>query len=112
LNQAAGQAGRAAGAAQFAANATCRLPARPKRKFHEWFYNLLYSRFRAPWYLGQRRELMELVESGRIRPGRAIDLGCGAGTNAIYLAILDDLRPPQREPYLHNMLPLTLAGSQ
>lgn len=52
----------------------------------KWFYNLLYSRFRAPWDLGPRRELMELVESGRIQPGCAIDLGCGAGANAIYLA--------------------------
>lgn len=32
------------------------------------------------------RELVSLVESGRIKPCRTIDLGCGAGTNAIYLA--------------------------
>lgn len=31
-------------------------------------------------------DLVELVESGRIAPGRAIDLGCGVGVEAIYLA--------------------------
>ena len=30
--------------------------------------------------------LVELVESGRVRPCRAVDLGCGAGNYAIYLA--------------------------
>ncbi|MBM4460417.1 MAG: class I SAM-dependent methyltransferase [Chloroflexi bacterium] len=50
------------------------------------FYNLLYSRLRAPWDLGPRRELVEAVESGRIQPCRAIDLGCGTANNAIFLA--------------------------
>lgn len=50
------------------------------------FYNLLYSRFRAPWDLGPRRELVEAVESGRLRPCKAIDLGCGTASNAIFLA--------------------------
>jgi len=31
-------------------------------------------------------QLVELVESGKVRPGRAIDLGCGAGNYALYLA--------------------------
>ncbi len=52
----------------------------------KWFYNLLYSRFRAPWDLGPRRELVEVVESGRIQPCKAIDLGCGTASNAIFLA--------------------------
>jgi 2-polyprenyl-3-methyl-5-hydroxy-6-metoxy-1,4-benzoquinol methylase len=30
--------------------------------------------------------LVELVESGNVRPCRAVDLGCGAGNYAIYLA--------------------------
>lgn len=52
----------------------------------KWFYNLLYSRLRAPWDLGPRRELVEVVESGRIQPCKAIDLGCGTASNAIFLA--------------------------
>jgi len=50
------------------------------------FYDVVYRYFRAPWDIGAREELVSLVESGRIKPGRAIDLGCGAGANAIYLA--------------------------
>jgi ubiquinone/menaquinone biosynthesis C-methylase UbiE len=51
-----------------------------------WFYNLLY-RIGAPWEMGPREELVSLVESGRVAgPGRAIDLGCGSGANAIFLA--------------------------
>jgi SAM-dependent methyltransferase len=50
------------------------------------FYEVVYQYFRAPWDIGARRELVSLVESGRIEPCRAIDLGCGAGANAIYLA--------------------------
>ena len=30
-----------------------------------------------PWVGGPRSELVELVESGRLMPGRALDLGCG-----------------------------------
>ena len=53
-----------------------------------WFYNLVY-RFGAPWELGVRSELRELVESGRLKaePGdSAIDLGCGTGANTVFLA--------------------------
>lgn len=52
----------------------------------KWFYNLLYSHFRAPWDLGPRRELVEVVEDGRIQSCRAIDLGSGTASNAIFLA--------------------------
>ena len=50
------------------------------------FYNLLYRHARAPWDTGPRAELVDLVESERIKPGRAIDLGSGTASNAIYLA--------------------------
>ena len=50
------------------------------------FYDLWY-RFGTPPWVGQARsELVDLVESGDLLPGRAIDLGCGEGDNAIFLA--------------------------
>jgi SAM-dependent methyltransferase len=52
----------------------------------KWFYELLYSRFRAPYDVGPRKELVELVESGRLKPCRAIDLGSGTASNCIFLA--------------------------
>lgn len=50
------------------------------------FYNLGYRFFRMPWEIGPRQELVELVTAGRLRPGRAVDLGCGTGANAMFLA--------------------------
>ena len=50
------------------------------------FYELGYRFFRMPWETGPREELVGLVESGRIAPCRALDLGCGTGSNAIFLA--------------------------
>ncbi len=50
-----------------------------------WAYELMY-RVGAPWEGPARAELVGLVESGRLTPGRAIDLGCGSGANAIFLA--------------------------
>ena len=130
------------------------------------FYEILYGRFRAPWDIGPRQELVELVESGRLKPGRAIDLGSGTASNCIFLAqhgfdvtgvdfaqaavdlgnkraadanvsvnfirddltnlqnvrgtfdvlvdygTLDDLKPPQRDRYVQNILPLTHAGTR
>lgn len=51
-----------------------------------WFYQVMYRYFTAPWEIGPRQELVELVASGALRPCRAIDLGCGTGANAIFLA--------------------------
>lgn len=130
------------------------------------FYELVYGKFRAPWDIGPRQELVALVESGRLQPGKAIDLGSGTASNGIFLAqhgfdvtgvdfaqaaidlgnrraaaanvrvnfirddltnlqnvrgtfdllidygTLDDLKPPQRDLYMQNVLPLTHAGSQ
>ena len=42
---------------------------------------------RAPWDTGKVAvELKKVVEDGTIKPGRVIVLGCGTGTNSIYLA--------------------------
>ncbi|MFI6499539.1 class I SAM-dependent methyltransferase [Nonomuraea typhae] len=49
-------------------------------------YNVGYRLTRMPWEIGPRAELVELVRSGRLPPGRAVDLGCGTGANAIFLA--------------------------
>lgn len=50
------------------------------------FYEITYRHFRAPWDIGPRRELIDLVEGGQIPPGRAIDLGSGTASNSIFLA--------------------------
>lgn len=40
-----------------------------------------------PWNVETPPELLvELVDSGKIRPCKAVDLGCGTGNHAIYLA--------------------------
>jgi SAM-dependent methyltransferase len=51
-------------------------------------YDVMY-RWGAPWEMEPRSELVELVLTGRIDPAagaRALDLGCGSGANAIFLA--------------------------
>ncbi|MEO6578635.1 MAG: methyltransferase domain-containing protein [Candidatus Limnocylindria bacterium] len=50
------------------------------------FYDAWYRFGSPPWVGGPRSELVELVSSGRLTPGRALDLGCGEGDNAIFLA--------------------------
>src|SRR5215510_5790258 len=40
-----------------------------------------------PWDTGTPDpQLVEMVESGAIAPGRTLEIGCGTGTNAIFLA--------------------------
>jgi len=41
---------------------------------------------RTPWEIGERQEPVDLVTSQRLRSCRAIDLGCGTGANAVFLA--------------------------
>jgi SAM-dependent methyltransferase len=42
---------------------------------------------RIPWHIETPPEaLVKLIESGRVKPCKAIDLGCGTGNYAIYLA--------------------------
>ncbi|TWP46736.1 class I SAM-dependent methyltransferase [Lentzea tibetensis] len=48
-------------------------------------YNFMYRTW-APWESGPREELVDLVTRHVLEPGRAIDLGCGSGANAIFLA--------------------------
>jgi hypothetical protein len=38
-------------------------------------YEVFYRRYRAPWDIAVRQELISLVETGRLEPCRAIDLG-------------------------------------
>jgi SAM-dependent methyltransferase len=45
------------------------------------------GRDRAPWDTGHpNRWLVEMIEAGTIKPCRSVVLGCGSGTNSIYLA--------------------------
>lgn len=58
---------------------------------NKWVYELFYRLPFVPisWIFGSPHEIKEytqLVENGGIPVGRAIDLGCGEGSNAIYLA--------------------------
>lgn len=53
-----------------------------------WRLDLQYLVGRTPWDRGVTPpEVMELIEGGGLSPGRALDLGCGTGTNCIYLAV-------------------------
>ena len=52
----------------------------------QWFYDGMYRFFRPRWDTGiTPPEVVSLLESGRVQ-GSALDLGCGTGTNSIYLA--------------------------
>lgn len=55
------------------------------------FWDLMYLFKKTPWDTGVAPpEIVAMVESGKVPRGaaapRALDLGCGTGTNAIYLA--------------------------
>jgi len=57
---------------------------------HEKGWDRIYHRYRPeslPWELGEPRNiLVEVVESGQVAPGRALDVCCGAGSNPVFLA--------------------------
>jgi SAM-dependent methyltransferase len=50
-------------------------------------WNEDYEAGNAPWDTGSPDpHLVELVVSGRVAPGRTLEIGCGTGTNALWLA--------------------------
>lgn len=55
--------------------------------FKSCSFDLHYLLGRPPWDTEVTPpEVVELIEGKSLPPGRALDLGCGAGTNCIYLA--------------------------
>lgn len=50
------------------------------------FYDLWYRWGSPPWVGSPRAELVKLVSDSTLLPSRAIDLGCGEGDNAVFLA--------------------------
>jgi cyclopropane fatty-acyl-phospholipid synthase-like methyltransferase len=49
-------------------------------------WDLLYLFKKTPWDTGVTPpEIVAMIDSGRVPKGQALDLGCGTGTNAIYL---------------------------
>lgn len=53
----------------------------------KWFFEFQYRFGKPRWDTGVTPpEVVEMIESGNLRGKRALDLGCGTGTNAIYLA--------------------------
>ncbi|MBF6541937.1 class I SAM-dependent methyltransferase [Nocardia brasiliensis] len=61
---------------------------RPVRSPVGLLYRMAYRAGITPWDTGRApAELVDLVQGAdALTPGRALDLGCGTGTNAIYLA--------------------------
>ena len=57
-------------------------------KLDRIFFSLMYRRGRAPWDTGVTPpELIEAIEGVNAEPaGHALDIGCGTGTNTLYLA--------------------------
>jgi SAM-dependent methyltransferase len=73
---------------------SCRFAIRPTYhcrsqllRFRGLSFDLKYLLDQKPWDTGVTPpEVKELIESNALSPGRALDLGCGTGTNCIYLA--------------------------
>ncbi|MGD0982942.1 MAG: class I SAM-dependent methyltransferase [Acidimicrobiales bacterium] len=54
-------------------------------RLDSFYYRLAYRFGKPRWDSTEPRSELEAVVTGRV-PGRALDLGCGTGANAIYLA--------------------------
>jgi SAM-dependent methyltransferase len=59
-----------------------------ERKVQEIFYQKAYVPEDLPWHSAMPPKLLVDAVTERKQPGRALDLGCGAGTFSIYLAKL------------------------
>lgn len=54
---------------------------------NRFMYRLMYIFSKPPWDSGVTPpEVVEAFEKGSLPPGAALDLGCGTGTNTIYMA--------------------------
>jgi 2-polyprenyl-3-methyl-5-hydroxy-6-metoxy-1,4-benzoquinol methylase len=51
------------------------------------FFEKLYQTNEAPWTRKEPpKPLVDMIESGKVKPGKALDIGCGEGFYSIYLA--------------------------
>ena len=54
-------------------------------RLDSFFYRLAYRSGKPAWDTGEPHPELNQIIDGR-QPGRALDLGCGSGANAVYLA--------------------------
>ncbi len=58
-----------------------------KKSFKNLFFDLWYRFGKPPWIIGQAQpDLIAAAEKGEVRGPTVLDVGCGTGDNAIYLA--------------------------